>query len=176
MVYASRNSFTFIISFMAMILGISLSTPTVHSADVILMWDRPDDARVSGYKIFYGPADTDFKAVPNETILSPAQTSCDIYNLKAGTTYGFAAKSTDKEGNESVFSETIFYDVPIEPPNDDPNGHDDDDDEDDGNGGNGDDGNNGDNGDGSDDDDNDGEGDKRGGGSGGCFIRVVSAP
>lgn len=171
MVYSRRHSFISLI-FLVILLFILLSTSTVHSADVILMWDKPDDARVNGYKIFYGPADTDFKAVSNEIVHSPDQTSCDIFNLKAGTTYGFSAKSTDKEGNESIFSETILYDVPIEPPNDDPNGHDD---GDDGSGGNSGDGSDGGNDDGSDDDDN-GEGDKRGGGSGGCFIRVVSAP
>ena len=57
---------------------------TVHSADVLLSWERPDDSRVTGYKIFYGPADTDFKSGPKEIIDTASQTSCDILNLTSG--------------------------------------------------------------------------------------------
>lgn len=145
MVYSRRHPFISAIFFMVILVFILLATSTIHSADVILMWDRPpDDARVSGYKIFYGLADTDFKIFPNKIIHSPDQTSCNISNLRPGNTYGFAAKSMDKEGNESIFSEVIYYDVPVVPPNDSQNDHD------------------------------DGEDDKRCGGSGGCFIHVVS--
>ncbi|MBC2714561.1 MAG: fibronectin type III domain-containing protein [Desulfobacteraceae bacterium] len=89
----------------------SFSVLTVHSADVVLIWDRPNDSRVTGYKIFYGPADTSFKSAPKESIHSPDHTSCDIFGLKVGQTYGFAAKSFDKHGNESVFSEVLYYDI-----------------------------------------------------------------
>jgi hypothetical protein len=79
---------------------------------VVLSWERPDDPRVTGYKIFYGPAETDFKTSPKATIHSAAQTSLDILNLQSGWTYAFAAKSIDGRGNESVFSEVLYYDVP----------------------------------------------------------------
>ena len=90
----------------------SLSGAIVHSADVVLTWDSPNDARVTGYKIFYGFADTDFTSVTKEIINSPDQTFLNIYDLKDGNTYGFTAKSIDRYNNESVFSEVIFYDVP----------------------------------------------------------------
>lgn len=112
MFWSRRNFFIFKISFAIILFFILLSNATVHSADVVLTWDRPNDARVTGYKIFYGLEVTDFKADPKEIINSPDYTSCNISDLEAGNTYGFAAKSVDKEGNESVFSEVIYYDVP----------------------------------------------------------------
>lgn len=129
-------------------LVILLYASPVHSEDVILTWDRPDDDRVSGYKVFYGPAEDDFKSFPKEIIESPDQTACDIYNLTAGKRYGFAAKSMDDYGNESVFSEVIFYDVPKDNSSDDDSN------------GNG-------------DDVDDGEDSKGGGGGGGCFLRLL---
>jgi hypothetical protein len=109
---ARRNFFIFKIFFVIILLFILFSNATVHSTDVILAWDRPNDARVTGYKIFYGLTETDFKSGPKEIVNSPDYTSCNISNLKAGQRYGFTAKSIDSDGNESVFSEVIFYDVP----------------------------------------------------------------
>jgi hypothetical protein len=124
----------------------------VSAADVILLWDRPDDSRVTGYKIFYGLADRDFKSTPKEIIHSAEETSCDIYNLKEGRTYGFAAKSIDGKGNESDFSEVLYYDVP-ETQDDDPDNPDDKPDD--------------------PDDKPDEDEDSSGGGGGGCFIKSL---
>ena len=93
-----------------------------HAEDVVLSWERPDDDRVAGYKIFYGLADTDFKSTVKKEINSPAQTSCDILGLENGQTYAFAAKSIDGKGNESVFSEVLYYDVPSVKEDNDSNG------------------------------------------------------
>jgi hypothetical protein len=112
--------------FIRFILALILFSPTVvYSQDVVLAWDRPDDSRVTGYKIFYGLADKNFKSTPKQIIHSAEDTSCDIYNLKEGRTYGFAAKSMDGKGNESDFSEVIYYDVPGIP-DDEPDDPDDD--------------------------------------------------
>jgi hypothetical protein len=129
------------------ILILKLFYPSVgHSQDVVLAWDRPDDSRVTGYKIFYGLADKNFKSTPKQIIHSVEDTSCDIYNLKEGRTYGFAAKSMDGKGNESEFSEVIYYDVPGIP-DDEPDNPDDEPDPNDDN--------------------------KSGGGGGGCFINMA---
>ncbi len=88
--------------------------PPVQAEDVVLTWDRPDDSRVTGYKIFYGPADTNFKSIAKEEIDTPEQTYCEIFNLDEGQTYAFAAKSLDQYDNESDFSEVLYYDVPEE--------------------------------------------------------------
>jgi hypothetical protein len=105
-------SFIFKISIFFVLVFITLPGSAVHSADVILTWNKPNDSRVTGYIIFYGPADTDFTSTPKEIINSPDQTSCDIFNLEDGQKYGFAAKSFDRHNNKSVFSEVIFYEVP----------------------------------------------------------------
>ena len=77
--------------------------------DVILSWDRPNDDRVAGYKIFFGSVDTNFKSGAKKLIHSPAQTSCEIFGLEFGRTYGFAAKSINGKGAESIFSEVLYY-------------------------------------------------------------------
>ena len=83
----------------------------VDYKDVILSWDRPNDDRVAGYKIFYGPFSTDFKSGAKKVIHSPAQTSCEIVGLEFGRTYGFAAKSINGKGDESAFSDVLYYEV-----------------------------------------------------------------
>ncbi len=89
----------------------SIPAASVQSQNVILSWAKPDDLRVSGYFLFYGCADTDFKSEPAEIINSPEQTSCRVFGLAEGATYGFAAKSFDRQGNESDFSEAVYYAV-----------------------------------------------------------------
>ena len=107
-----QNPIIFKISILFILFFIALPCLPAHSADVVLSWDRPNDSRVTGYKIFYGLEDTNFKSAAQKNINSPARTSCDIFGLKAGYSYSFAAKSFDKKGNESVFSEVLYYDVP----------------------------------------------------------------
>ena len=144
---------------------------TVQAEDVVLSWNRPDDARVTGYEIYYGPAENDdFKSSPKEIIPGPEQTNCDIIGLIKGETYAFAAKSVDKFGNKSVFSEVIFYQVSNEQnsnQNDNTDGKNDNNDQDD-------------NTDDNEKDDNDQNNNSTnnagGGGGGGCFIRILSNP
>ena len=94
--------------------------PPVQAENVVLTWDRSDDARVIGYEIFYGSAENDdFKSSPEEIIHGSEKTNCDILGLLPGQTYAFAAKSYDQYGNKSVLSEVIFYNVPEEQKSDD---------------------------------------------------------
>ncbi len=86
-----------------------------YGAEVTLSWARPDDSRVTGYKIYYGPSGTNFKSRADRTIEPASQTSCTISGLEEGQTYDFAATSFDADDNESDFSETIQYRVPVEP-------------------------------------------------------------
>jgi len=116
-----RSNLSKIVNLYILVL-ITFIASAAHAEDVVLNWVRPDDDRVAGYKIFYGPADKDFKSGPKKVINSPAQTSCDILGLENGQTYGFAAKSIDGKGNESVFSEVLYYDVPPVKEDNDSNG------------------------------------------------------
>ena len=149
---------------------ISLIASPASAEDVILTWDRPDDVRVTGYEIYYGPAENDdFKSSPKEIIRGPEQTTCDIMGLMPGETYAFAAKSFDDFRNKSEFSEVIFYAVPHEQNNNQ-------DDNSDG------DNNNSDQGDNTDDSKKDDDGQSNnsannaGGGGGGCFIHLTLNP
>ena len=83
------------------------------SADVTLRWTRPDDERVIGYNIYYGETGSDFKSTVDETIKPASTTKCVITGLTEGQSYDFAATSFDADGNESDFSETITYEVPL---------------------------------------------------------------
>ena len=91
--------------------GMFLEVRTAQGRDVVLSWDRPDDERVQGYEIYYGPAGSDFTAAPGRSIDTADQTSCTIYNLAEGSTYGFALRSIDAAGNASPLSQTVYYPV-----------------------------------------------------------------
>jgi len=89
-------------------LTLSLSG-TVYAVDLTLSWDRPDDDRVTGYKVFYGEPGTDFQSDAKEIIASPHVTHLVIYGLDEGQPIGFTLKSVDSFGNESDFSDTLYH-------------------------------------------------------------------
>ena len=80
-------------------------------ADVTLSWARPDDDRVTGYNLYCGKSGTNFKSAADAEIHSADTTSHTFADLDAGYEYAFAATSFDANGNESDFSETIYYTV-----------------------------------------------------------------
>ena len=103
---------TIIKSFLLSFLLFGLSVFSVHAADVTLSWDKPNDSRITGYNIYYGTVDPDFKsAPPGQSVQSADQTTCLVTGLDEGTHYYFAATSVDADNNESAFSETIGYTV-----------------------------------------------------------------
>ena len=96
-------------------LAFLLSFPgTVRAVDLTLSWDRPDDDRVSGYKVFYGEPGTDFQSEAKEIIVSPHVTHLVIYGLDEGQHIGFTIKSVDSFGNESDFSDTLYHLVTLD--------------------------------------------------------------
>jgi hypothetical protein len=104
----NRNTLPTILTILSLMV-IFLSVNTLHAADITLSWDKPNDSRVIGYKIYCGISGTNFKSTPVQTINSVNQTSCLISNLEEGRMYDFAATSFDSDNNESAFSETINY-------------------------------------------------------------------
>lgn len=94
--------------------GLLLAPLSVYSAEASLSWRIPDSDRVTGYRIYYGPAGADFKTAPKQTINSKDRNNCDIAGLDPGQTYGFTMTSIDGSGNESDFSEILFFRVPDE--------------------------------------------------------------
>jgi hypothetical protein len=89
-------------------------TFTVPTQLTTLCWDLPaGDADIAGYNIYFGEADTVYKTTPHYQITSAAKTSCTFSQLSSGVTYAFAATSIDAVGRESMFSEELFYTVPV---------------------------------------------------------------
>ena len=107
----TEKSTLLITAFFSLLLLLFLPA-AAHSADVSLNWTAPDDDRVTGYHIYYGPSNPAFKTNPAIIIETAEQTECRISDLQAGVTYYFAATSVDADENESDFSETISYGVP----------------------------------------------------------------
>ena len=107
-----------IVSFLVVFLA-----SAAQAADVTLTWNKPNDDRVVGYHIYRGVSGTEFTSIPAQTINSADQTSCLILNLEEGQTYNFTATSFDLQGDESDFSETIAYAVPVTPVDNDGDGY-----------------------------------------------------
>jgi hypothetical protein len=84
-----------------------------HSAEVTLAWDRPDDSKVIGYHIYSALSGSSYPDLPNKVINDPSQTNCTLSGLTEGEIYGFVATSFDDSGNESVYSNEVFYSVPV---------------------------------------------------------------
>ncbi len=97
---------TIFVSFLLLLLASS-----GFSAEVTLNWSCSEDLRVTGYNLYYGDPDTDFKSSPNHIIDSPDSTSFVITGLAEGQDYAFAATSFDARGNESNFSGTIYHTI-----------------------------------------------------------------
>lgn len=84
---------------------------TAHSAEVTLYWDKPDDDRIAGYKVYYGKSGEEYKNAAKQTVNDTDQNNCDITGLEPGEVYAFSATSVDGDGNESDFSEELFFNV-----------------------------------------------------------------
>ena len=90
--------------------GIILITAIpLYAAQVTLAWEKPNDDRITGYRVYCGISGTNFKSSPVQTVNSSDTTSCTITNLEEGIEYSFAATSFDNNGNESTFTDTINY-------------------------------------------------------------------
>jgi hypothetical protein len=82
------------------------------SVSTMIEWNSSPDPNVAGYNIYYGTTSQTYTSM----ISVGNVTNATIGNLEPGTTYYFAAKSYDADGNESLFSnEASFTDYNIVP-------------------------------------------------------------
>ncbi len=110
-----RINFRLLFISVSFVLIWQLSQPfAAHSAQITLAWNRPNDNRVVGYRVYAGKSGTNYKASPYRTINSAGQTSCVISDLESGQHYCFAAQSFDANGLGSDYSEILNYLVPSE--------------------------------------------------------------
>ncbi|MDY6903886.1 MAG: fibronectin type III domain-containing protein [Thermodesulfobacteriota bacterium] len=112
MAHIRQNPYRFSIASGLLLIFFWCSPFVVYAQDVVLSWEKPDDSRVTGYKIYYGLQGSYYSASAKIIIDSPQETSCNIADLTPGRIYAFAAKSIDACDNESDFSEIIYYEIP----------------------------------------------------------------
>lgn len=99
--------------FLAVSILIAMGQPTTNAPAVRLAWDKSPDARVSGYRLYWGisPAFTN-----SITINGSANTTGSVSNLVRGTTYYFAATCFTTNGLESDYSLIVSYTTLALPP------------------------------------------------------------
>ena len=84
------------------------------SASATLAWEQEPAENLAGFKLYYAPSGQGFTSTPQKIIHDPDQRKCTLSNLTPGRIYAFAATSFDVNGQESDFSEVIYYNVPEE--------------------------------------------------------------
>ncbi|MFO7801592.1 MAG: fibronectin type III domain-containing protein [Desulfovermiculus sp.] len=92
-------------------------------ATVKLAWDKPtDSSQIAGYNLYYAPSGNAFPNQPTQVIDAPDKTTCTISGLTEGQIYGFVATSFDADGNESSYSNEVYYTIPSSSPSQDSDG------------------------------------------------------
>jgi fibronectin type 3 domain-containing protein len=69
-----------------------------------LGWGASSDARVTGYRVYWGTAPGSYRQARGVGLAAGAATSYTVSNLPVGQTYYFAVTAYDAAGNESGFS------------------------------------------------------------------------
>jgi hypothetical protein len=90
------------------LLGLTLR-PALATQSVALVWNPSTDSNVAGYRIYYGTASHNYTKV----VTVGNVTNTAIAGLVDGTTYFFAATTTDAVGNESGFSNEASFTTAI---------------------------------------------------------------
>ncbi|MCF8028906.1 MAG: fibronectin type III domain-containing protein, partial [Desulfobacteraceae bacterium] len=94
----NRICFVFKISVFILCVLTALALPPAHAAEVVLSWQSPDDSRVDGYHIYWGPEG--YSPDPNQpdtTINDPDATTYTITGLSPSTDYQVSATSFDSD-------------------------------------------------------------------------------
>ena len=91
------------------ILFLTIQSGNSLAAVVRVAFDPSTDERVVGYNLYYGVSENFDTSIDLGT-----GTSCEISELTPGATYYIAATGYDQNGNESAFSDTISYSVPVQ--------------------------------------------------------------
>lgn len=84
------------------------------TATVTLTWEQESTQELAGFKIYYAPSGDDYTSEPKKILHDPDLRACTLSNLTPGRIYAFSATSFDVNGDESDFSEVIYYNVPEE--------------------------------------------------------------
>ena len=108
-----RINFIPIFVFCALLLSFLLCPQQALCAQVDLVWDKPTNTtNIVGYNIYCAPSGSSFSDQPPQVVKGSDQTTCTISDLTEGEMYGFVATSFDDHGNESDYSNKVYYTVP----------------------------------------------------------------
>jgi phospholipase C len=95
---------------MWMVAGVLGSILVVQAASVTLAWDPPNPStEVTGYKLYYGPADTQGAEWYTEVVDVHKVTQYTLEELTAGTWYVFAVQAYGDDGKTSDFSNKVRH-------------------------------------------------------------------
>jgi hypothetical protein len=99
-----------------LLFGVALA-PNNPPPQVTLQWDPSPDLAVTGYRIYYGTASSNYTSMVNvpSNSFGGLATTCTVSNLTRGVTYFFAATAYTGSGLESDFSNEVSYKVPTVP-------------------------------------------------------------
>jgi hypothetical protein len=109
--------------FLALFLLLAFSQ--AQAADVTLGWDKNAEPSVTGYKIYYksGTSGAPYNGtqldqggspvnLPVANLSDPANPEVTLSGLQEGVKYYFVATAYDNAGNESAYSNEVYYAVP----------------------------------------------------------------
>lgn len=85
----------------------STDTQPVADGNADLQWDPVVDASLSGYRLFYAMAGTEYQAVDVGNT-----TTYTMTGLESGKRYYFRVAAYDSFGNQSGFSNEVYKDMP----------------------------------------------------------------
>ena len=99
--------FSAIIVFFLLILSsiILVYTTLSYSAEVVLAWDPNTEEDLAGYKVYYGFESGNYAY----SVDVGNQVRATISDVEPNKVYYFTATAYDMDGNESDFSDEIFY-------------------------------------------------------------------
>jgi len=100
----------FIIPFMLTLLFVSQS---YAESTIILEWLEIKEPNVVGYRVFSRSEDEIYDY--DSPIWDGSDTSCLVDILEEDTTYHFVVRVVDEEGYESIDSNEVCYNCPIDP-------------------------------------------------------------
>jgi hypothetical protein len=83
----------------------------VGTAAVTLTWTAPSDARIRGYRVYYGLSSRAYLQARGSGLNSGSSTSFAVSGLAEGRDYYFAVTAYDAAGNESDYSSEVTKQV-----------------------------------------------------------------
>lgn len=90
----------------------NVTAASAEATSAALTWDAISDARVSGYRVYYGTASRDYAQAKGAGLNAGGCMTYVVTGLDRGRTYYFAVTAYDSLGNESDFSNEASKTLP----------------------------------------------------------------